>query len=76
MTLAERINKTVKEYDPYGYRDSECSLGYFEECLQKCPKVIIEGLLDQIDNMNEEIDELQRENNDLANTINEGGKYE
>lgn len=71
MTLAERVNKTVKEYDPYGYRDSECSLGYFEECLQKCPKVIIEGLLDQIDDMNEEIEQLHKEANELTNMLDD-----
>ena len=71
MTLAERVNKTVKEYDPYGYRDSECSLGYFEECLQNCPKVIIEGLLDQIDNMNEEIEQLHKEANELTNMLDD-----
>lgn len=55
MTLAERINQTVREYDPYGYRDSECSLEYFEELLKNNPEVIIEGLLDQIDSMQEDM---------------------
>lgn len=53
MTLAERINKTVEEWDPYSYRDSECSVEYFEYCLKECPEVIIEGLLDQIDDIYE-----------------------
>ena len=51
MTLAERIDKTVKEWDPYGYRDSECSVEYFQNLLKNNPEVIIEGLLDQIDDM-------------------------
>ena len=71
MTLAERINITVENYDPYGYRDSECSVEYFEECLKKCPKVIIEGLLDQIDNMNEEIEQLHKEANELTNMLDD-----
>ena len=53
MTLAERINQTVENCDPYGYRDSGCSLEYFEELLKNNPEVIIEGLLDQIDELNE-----------------------
>ena len=71
MTLAERIDKTVKEYDPYGYRDSECSVEYFEELLKNAPEVIIEGLLDQIDNMNEEIEQLHKEANELTNMLDD-----
>ena len=51
MTLAQRIDQTVKEWDPYGYRDSECSVEYFQHLLENSPEVIIEGLLDQIDDM-------------------------
>ena len=65
MTLAERIDKTVKDYDPYGYADSECSVEYFEECLKKCPEAIIAGLLDHIDTMYEEIEELHKEAREL-----------
>ena len=54
MTLAERIDQTVREYDPYGYRDSDLSVEYFEELLKSNPKIIIEGLLDQIDYMKED----------------------
>lgn len=69
MTLAERIDITVKDYDPYGYRDSECSVDYFKDLLEKAPQVIIEGLLDQIDSMNEEIESLHTENNELTNQL-------
>ena len=54
MTLAERINQAVRDYDPYGYRDSECSVEYFEDALKNSPETIIEGLLDQIDCMQED----------------------
>ena len=59
MTLAERIDNVVKDFDPWGYRDSECSLEYFEELLKKNPEVIIEGLLEQISLMQENIDDLE-----------------
>lgn len=71
MTLAERIDKTVREYDPYGYADSECSVEYFEDCLKNCPEVIIGGLLDQIDDMNEEIEQLHKEANELTNMLDD-----
>jgi len=61
MTLAERINKTVEEFDPWGYRYSDCSVPYFEELLEKNPVVIINGLLDQIDSLNEELEEVYRD---------------
>ena len=71
MTLAERIDKTVREYDPYGYADSDCSVEYFEDCLKNNPEVIIFGLLDQIDNMNEEIEQLHKEANELTNMLDD-----
>ena len=51
MSLVERINSTVESYDPWGYRDSDCSLEHFEELLRDEPAVIIEGLLDMIDEL-------------------------
>ena len=72
MTLAERINEVVKAWDPYGYRDSDCSVEYFEDALQNCPEVIIDGLLEQIDCMQEVIDKLYPEkekcNGEFINT--------
>ena len=68
MTLAERINKTVEDWDPWGYRDSDCSLEYFEDLLKNSPETIINGLLDQIDDMQDEIFELSeniRRNNNV-----------
>lgn len=55
MTLAERIDQTVRDFDLYSYRDAELSVEYFEELLKNSPRVIIEGLLDQIDCMKEEM---------------------
>lgn len=60
MTLAERINQVVEEWDPWGYRDSECSVGYFEDMLKNSPESIIEGLLEQIDCMQELINKLMK----------------
>ena len=70
MTLAERIDQTVRTWDPYGYRDSECSLEYFKELLKNNPEVIIEGLLDQIDCMQEDIDDLEQSASKLLAEIN------
>ena len=61
MTLAERIDRIVEAWDPFGYRDSECSVEYFDEALKKNPELVIEGLLEQIDCMQEVIDRLYRE---------------
>lgn len=61
MTLAERIDKIVETWDPFGYRNSECSVEYFDEALKKNPELVIEGLLEQIDCMQEVIDRLYRE---------------
>lgn len=71
MTLAERIDRTVKDWDPYGYRDSECSVDYFEDLLKNSPEVIIEGLLDQIDDKDEEIAQLHKEANELTNMLDD-----
>ena len=59
MTLAKRIDQTVKEWDPYGYRDSECSVEYFEDLLKNSPETIINGLLDQIDDMYESLQDME-----------------
>lgn len=61
MTLAERIDKAIRDWDPYGYRDSDCSVEYIEKTLKEHPEVIIEGFLAQIDCMQEVIDRLYRE---------------
>ena len=61
MTLAERVDKAARNWDPWGYRDSECSVEYFEESIKKCPECVIDGLLEQIDCMQEIIDKLYRE---------------
>lgn len=71
MTLAERIDRTVKDWDPYGYRDSECSAEYFEDLLKNAPEVIIAGLLDQIDDKDEEIAQLHKEANELTNMLDD-----
>ena len=65
MTLAERINKTVYNWDPHCYRDSDCSIEYFEDLLKHSPETIINGLLDQIDQMQEQIEDLELEVDDL-----------
>ena len=49
MTLAEKLNKVMFDYDPYGYRDSDLSLEFFEEALKSEPEMIIDGLLDTIE---------------------------
>ena len=64
MTLAKRIDKTMHDWDPYGYRDSECSVEFFENLLRRHPEVIIAGLLDMIDELLEEIEDYKKgENN-------------
>ena len=51
MTLAESVDKVSRDWDPYGYRDSECSVEYFQHLLDDSPEIIIEGLLDIIYDM-------------------------
>ena len=59
MTLAERIDRTVRDWDPFSYADCDCSVEYFEELLKKSPETIIEGLLEQIDCLEEELEAWQ-----------------
>ena len=49
MTLAERLDEFSKGWDIYEYRNSDCSVAYFEELLKNSPEVIIEQLLDIIE---------------------------
>ena len=59
MTLAERIDKACRDWDPYGYADSDCSVEYFEELLKEEPKIIICGLLDEIDDLMERLQQYE-----------------
>lgn len=57
MTLAERIDQTVRDFDLYSYRDANLSVEHFENCLKKYPEAIITLLLDMVDCMREENNE-------------------
>ena len=51
MTLAGRLDEFSKSWDIYDYRNSDCSVAYFEELLKSNPNVIIEELLNIIEEM-------------------------
>ena len=49
MTLAERVNDLVFDYDPWGYVDSDCSPQYFEDLIENNPKAVIEELVNMLE---------------------------
>ena len=56
MSLAEKLDKIMYEYDPFSYRDSELSLEYFEKSIKETPEMVIDGLLDIMKCLMEECD--------------------
>jgi hypothetical protein len=64
MSLAERLDKIMFDYDPYSYRDSDLSVEFFEESLAKSPETIIDGLLDTIECLMEACDNYAQELDD------------
>ena len=56
MTLAERINRIVKEWDPDGYEDRGYSIELLSNLLEHNPKILIEDLVDYMDAMLDAID--------------------
>ena len=57
--LAKTLDNFVQEYDPWGYRDSECSVEYFEDLIDKNPKLVIAELLIIAEDMKDIIKEVQ-----------------
>lgn len=68
MSLAEKLDKVMFEYDTFGYRDSEFSPDYFEMMIKEAPDQIIDGLL-------EIIGELMESCNNYAKELKKGGFY-
>ena len=64
MSLAERINEVVFNYDPYSYRDADLSVEFFEKSLAESPEAIIDGLLDTIECLMEVCDNYAQELDD------------
>ena len=65
MSLAERLDKIMFDYDPYSYRDSELSVEFFEKSLAESPEAIIDGLLDTIECLMEACDNYAQEFNEV-----------
>lgn len=64
MSLAERLDKIMFNYDPYSYRDADLSVEYFEKSLAESPETIIDGLLDTIECLMEACDNYAQELDD------------
>lgn len=64
MTLAEKLNKVIYDYDPYSYRDADLSVEFFEKSLAESPETIIDGLLDTIECLMEACDNYAQEMDD------------
>lgn len=60
-TLAERIDKTMHDYDIYAYQDNDISMENVEYCIKNNPEGVIEDLLSIIEDYSEQIEALQVE---------------
>ena len=64
MSLAERLDKIMFNYDSYSYRDADLSVEFFEKSLAESPETIIDGLLDMIECLMEACDNYAQELDD------------
>lgn len=53
--VVERLDQFLRDWDIYGYRDSDMSIEVSMNNIEHCPEVIIDYLLDIIDELQEEL---------------------
>lgn len=51
MTLAERLDKVIQNFDPYGYADMEGSVEQAEYCIKNQPEAVIEELVGMLEEL-------------------------
>lgn len=51
MTLAKRLDKVYRDYDPYEYEDMDGSVEEAERVLKESPETVISDLLDIIEDL-------------------------
>ena len=54
MTLAERLDKIMHDFDPYSYADMEGSVEQAEYCIENKPLEVIEELVGMIEELMED----------------------
>lgn len=51
MSLAERLDKFLQDFDPFEYADCEGSVEKAEKILQESPETVISDLLDILEDL-------------------------